>query len=175
MSQAALTVPTLFKCRYRKVNKDALPRWCGSSGDFSFKQEAASLARQDSSMRFLLEIDRKLDTILSLLQSESIEEDFPLKGYVLEISASGLVLESGLPLHTGENLELLLMMGGYPMRMLSVMGEVQGVKETSCLVDGACTPYAVSYECLSEEDRDAVIAFIFQEDRKRIRRQKEES
>lgn len=175
MSETSLIVPTLFKARFRRVDKNALPRWCGVGGDYSFKKDAMALARQDTTMRFLLEMDRKLDTILSLLQTASLEEDFPHKGYVLELGASRLVLECREKLEPGEHMELLLMLGGYPMRMLSVMGTADAETAAPRLVDKSSRTYAVSYECLSEEDRDGVIAFIFQEDRKRIRRRKEES
>lgn len=174
MSDQSLTVPTLFKARYRKVDATALPRWCGNTGDPSFRQDAAALARQDSTMRFLVEMDRKLDAILSLLQSASIEEDFPHQGYVLELSASQLTLECPEKLKQGDHLELLLMMGGYPVRMLSVMGKVGEGEDVEKLVGEASRAYKIRYECLSGEDRDSIIAFIFQEDRRRIRRQKEE-
>ena len=174
MSGSGLSVPTLFKCRFRPVDADALPRWCGATADFSFKQEAAALARQDATMRFLLEMDRKLDTILSLLQNASLKEDFPHDGYVLELGDSSLLLESRQPLTAGEKLELLLMMGGYPLRLLSVMASVQAERQAPRHVDRESRLYALDYECLSQEDRDSLIAFIFQEDRKRIRKQKEE-
>ena len=132
-----------------------------------------NLPRQDSTLRLLLEMDRKLDTTLSLLQTASIEEDFPHKGYVLQVSSTGLMLESSEALKKNEHLELLLMLGGYPMRMVSVMGELTGEKNSTSLVDANSKTYSVSYECLSEEDKDSIIAFLFQENRKRIRKQKE--
>lgn len=176
MSGQYVSVPTLFKGRFRKVEIGAQHRWCiTGTSENTFRQDALALARQDSTMRFLVEMDRKLDSILSLLQRDFIEADFPHEGHILELSASGLVLECVEPLSPGYAMELLLILGGYPMRLLSVMAEVTEQVRGFSLVNPGGRTYRVSYVCQSEEDREAIIGFVFQEDRKRIRRQKEEA
>lgn len=183
MPESSLSVPTQFKVRFRLTERNAAPLWQSTGGgDASFRQDALALSRQDTTMRFLVEMDRKLDAILTLLQNASIEEDFPLRGYVLELNAQSFVLNTSASLSAGQQMELVLMMSGYPMRLFSVMGEVMGRNPVDDLADSLkCSPqydkestYHVAYRCLSEEEREGIIAFIFQEDRKRIRRQKEE-
>ncbi len=174
MADQFISVPTLVKGMFRMVGDDALPRYCGTvrGQGSAVLHDAVALARQDTVMQFLLEMDRKLDAVLNLLQRESLEEGFPLRGYVIELSGSGLALESKVPLSTGDHMELLLLLEEYPQRIISVMGTVLGHRDDAPRVESGARVYSVRYECLYEEDRELIIQFVFREERKRIRQRK---
>jgi hypothetical protein len=175
MSKPSLSVPTSFKCRFRLAEAEALPRWVSApGGEGAFQKDALSLARSDNTMRFLVEMDRKLDIILAHLQSESIEADFPGEGRVLELAHAALAMESGASLEIGRHMEVLLMPEGYPRRLISVMAKVMAEMPNKARTDAANKVYALAYRCFSEEDREALIAYIFQEDRKRSRHSKKD-
>jgi hypothetical protein len=175
MSKPSLSVPTSFKCRFRFTEAGAVPRWVGTpGGESAFIKDALSLARSDNTMRFLMEMDRKLDVILAYMQRESIEADFPGEGRVLELAHAALAMESGESLEIGRHMEVLLMPEGYPRRLISVLAKVMADMPNKPRSDPARKVYALAYQCFSEEDREAIIAFLFQEDRKRIRNSKKD-
>ena len=134
-------------------------------------QDAQGLSRQngDVILRFLLEMDRKLDAIMAMLQRESLAADFPMQGHIVELGGEGLVLRCEERLEESAHLEILLQPDP-PLRMMSVMAQVQGLHGAR---GAAAGDYNATYTCLSEYDRDAMIGFIFSEERKRIREKKE--
>jgi hypothetical protein len=173
MSKPTLSVPTSFTCRFRLAPPDAPPLWSSTSGgDALLRQELPSLARSDVTLRLLLEMDRKLDRILNHMQRESVAADFPFEGRIRELSHTGMIMESADAPSPGQSMELLLMPDLYPQRFISVMAQVTPAAPDIPRADPANTVRALYYTCFSEEDREAIIAFIFQEDRKRIRQTK---
>lgn len=156
------------------VEPGDLPRYCGSVGGTVSTALRDALAGQDSIARFLVEMDRKLDAVLTHLQRESIVENFPHEGLILELSGGGLVLESFHPLTPGDFMELLILPDDYQQRPISVMAEVTRKSPEGHEVAEGHTAYSVRYTCISEEDREQVIQFVFQEERRQIRRRKGE-
>ena len=172
-----LSVPTLLKAHFRKI-KDATSARCRSARALAASSQreellAASRLSEDL-VRFLLEMDRKLDIILSFMEQKSRLEEFPLEGRVVELSGAGLVLETHEPLLAGDHMELLLILDDLPLRMVSLVACVEKVLPAAAEAEGRGAAYGIGFVSVDAEDREAVIQYVFQEDRRRIRIVKEQ-
>lgn len=178
MSDSYLTVPTLIRGRLRKTSGPDAPRiYRGAlpSPTAAMREELLATSRQpELLLRFLAEMDRKLDAALTLLQSEALTREFPKEGHIVAISGQGLSLESKVELRPGSHVEALIMLEEYPLRIISALCRVERSGRAALLPgmhDYACD---LRYTTIAEEDRDAVIRFVFSEERKRIRQRKGE-
>ena len=177
MSDQFVSVPTMIKGRFRMVADGQSPRLCSSglahAGNAVLREEVLAHTRQNEVItRFLIEMDKKLDSILGLLQRESLAADFPHEGRIVQLSGSGLVLECQHPLKAGEHFELLLLMEDLSVGLLSVIAHVEKELSIELLTGESSKAYAMTYTCMQEEDREAIIRFVFSENRKIIRQQK---
>lgn len=178
MTDQFLSVPTLIRGMFRAASGPDSPRLYGGalpSTTGSLREEILASSRvPDLTGRLLAEMDRKLDAVLALLQRDSLVKDFPGEGYVTELSASELVLESEARLSPGSYLELLLLLDEFPMRIVSVLTRVKSPLEGFARTGEARTAYAASITDVEAHDRETIIQFVFREERKRIRRQKDD-
>lgn len=177
MTQQFISVPTLIKGTFRLVEgPDSLQLSLGinSTGSATLSEELLARVRiPEALLAFLVEMDRKLDTILGHMQRDTLSGDFPLEGRIVEISGAGLVLETEHALDTGSHMELLIFLEEFPLRVCSVIAAVDEALPRA-VTGGANKAFSLRFTRLQEEDRDAVIRFVFREDRKRIRAQKGE-
>ena len=177
MSDTYLKVPTLIRGRFRQASGAETPRlYRGAlpSPTAAMRDEllAATSRQPELLIRFLAEMDRKLDAVLTLLQSESLVQEFPDEGHIVELSGQGLVLECNAELTPCSYLELLIMLEEYPMRIVSTLSRVEQARPARALRDMHRHACEVRYVSITEEDREAVIRFVFSEERKRIRQTK---
>jgi hypothetical protein len=176
MSDQFISVPTMIKSRFRILKTADSPRlYAGPSptGGAALLEESLAHARQNEAMiRFLIEMDKKLDAIMAILQRDSLAADFPYEGQVVQIGGSGLVLECRHPLKKGESMELLLTLEEVSLPILSVIARVIEPRTDVALSAASNKAYAMGYDCMSEEHRETLIRFVFSEQRKHIRRQK---
>ena len=176
-----LSVPTFLKARYRTVESAECVRcWVAgkSVGGSSSALRDALLSTSrlsDELTRFLVEMDRKLDDILSHMERETLLEDFPLEGRVVELSGAGLVLETKEGLTHGDHMELLLVLEEIPLRMVSLVARVDAALTGPIVTGPPNRAFRVGFASVTEEDRDHIIHYVFQEDRRRIRMQKSEA
>ena len=173
-----LSVPTVLKARFRKA-RDAQSARClpvrKASGTSPLSEDALAASRLSSELvRFLIEMDRKLDAILGYLERETLTDDFPLEGTVVELGGSGLVLESKEPLAPGQSIELLLVLEALPLRMVSLVARVEEILPDFITEEGPGAVYQLGFVFLDAEDREIVIQYVFQEERRRIRMRKGE-
>lgn len=176
MNKNYLIVSTMTRCRFRMVTDAGSPQlYTGASPSptAALREELLSATRQQEMvLRFLAEIDRKLDAVLSLLQTETLVREFPHEGHVVELGGNSLRFECDKELEQGSPVEILVMLEEYPLRIVSILAEV-AQKESACALPCMhAWSYALRFLSISEDDREAVIRFVFGEERKRIRRQK---
>ena len=176
MSDQFVSVSTMLKGLFRLVEGPDSPMICANmvhTGNASLGEEALLSSRQnDATLRFLIEMDRKLDSIMGLLQRESLVADFPGEGRIVQLSGSGLVFECRQSLSIGQYMELLLLFEEMPLRLLSVMGHVEALRPGKAATGPANKAYDMTYTCMCEEDREGIIRFVFSEQRRMIRQQK---
>jgi hypothetical protein len=117
---------------------------------------------------FLLELNNKLNTVISLLSQEGLENDFPVRAVVTEAGGSGVRLQADDPsLHEGAHVEIVMVLGQIPLRMAGAVGKLTRRE------DGQEGPeWTLDFTRIRERDLDTVIQFVFQEERQRIRERK---
>lgn len=111
---------------------------------------------------FLVNMDRKLDRVLALLSEDNLKEDFPLSLEVREISAAGMKIKTVPPLKPGTLLEVVIVLSRHPLVMAGAKGQVVGV-------DGDTELRRVEFKNIREDDREAIIRYVFQAQREQIR------
>ena len=115
-------------------------------------------------INFLIGMSDQLNYIAALLEKKNLDEEFPYELDGCRISGSGLAFYCEHPLETGVYLEVLLTLNSLPLQMASAIGKI--IKKES-------TPqgekYYIQFTRISEPNLDAIVHFVFQEQRKSIR------
>ena len=177
MSNNFLIVNTLIRGRFRLADNADTPRlYTGAlpSTTAGLREELLSnTSRQPELLiRFLAEMDRKLDAVLTLMQSESLALEFPNEAHIVQLSGYALVMECGHEMREGDFLEFLVMLEEYPLRIVSVLAQVEHKTPAIILPGIHSHSYSLNFIKIEEDDREAVIRFVFSEERKRIRQQR---
>ncbi len=128
-------------------------------------------------VQFLLVLDRKLDMILSHLTRERLENDFPIRAQILDISGAGLLFHTLEPLAVGDYVEIVMLLSQIPLRQAGAIGRL--TRQEPLAPGLLATPgdtsrhlMAMDFTRIRETDLDAVVQFVFQEERRQIREKK---
>ncbi|WP_027368126.1 PilZ domain-containing protein [Desulfocurvibacter africanus] len=162
-------VSTLINGRLRRIvpGRDRA-LFHDSSPTLSFSPQKLAEARlPEPLLEFLLSLDTKLDTLLSLASRQTMEQDFPTEIQVVEISAAGLSFVSLEQFSPGQRVEVVLTLSQAPLRMASALGEVVRVK-----VEGGERRQVLEFTSVRDRDRESIVQFVFQEERSQIRQAK---
>lgn len=111
---------------------------------------------------FLESMDRKLDLLLATLNRERLEKDFPLHLDVREISGAGLRFLARDDIKDNDILEVVMFLGQNPPRMAGAKGKVQAARTLA-------GTFGFEFVKIRQSDQDAVVQFVFQEEREQIR------
>lgn len=170
-----LTIPTCIRVMFRLTDDENSPRiykGMTTPGGGMRDDLLASGRQSDQVLRFLVEMDRKLDAVLALLQRESLVSDFPHTGRIVTLSGAHGILECGHELPSHAYLELLLLLDEFPMRIVSLVARVEERRQAMARTVSSAGVYALRFVRVDEADRETIIRFVFSEDRKRIRQRK---
>ena len=145
---------------------------------FNASSQATSLAGlslkesklPDVLVQFLLEMSQKLDLVVSHLSREQLQDDFPHAADVVELSGAGVQMRTDMALVPGDVLEIVLVLSLFPLRLAGAVGKVIRALDTAP-VDGG-TLWAVDFIRIRENDLDAVVQHVFNEERQHIRERK---
>ena len=116
-------------------------------------------------MRFLAEMDRKLDRVLGLMSQDHLRNDFPLEIEIFELSAAGVKFRTKHPLPVDESLEIVLLLSHVPVRMAGSKGRIVGIEDDTAL-------YRFEFVDTRGSDMEAIVQFVFQQQREQIRNSK---
>ncbi|MGE4552019.1 MAG: PilZ domain-containing protein [Desulfovibrionaceae bacterium] len=112
-------------------------------------------------IEFLLAMNAKLDEILAMQNHERLRQDFPITVEILEISGAGVRFHSPEESFFEDDiLEMVMLLGTQPLRMAGAKGRV---------VERSGGLYGFEFTKIRESDQEAVIQFVFQEQREQIR------
>ena len=112
--------------------------------------------------KFLLQLDAKVDVLLTGMLTSGLEIDFPHAMDVLTISASGLAFTTDVPLARGDWLEVVVRLGGATS---SGIGNIAARN-----IDKSGTPvFTLNFTRIMEEEREKIIRYVFKEERRRLR------
>lgn len=152
----------------RLSSADTRPMYSGQASTYS---ESAPKNLQGSQIpadlfKFLKEMDSKLNTILSLLSRDYLQDQFEHTCIVTEISGAGLQFTSKEEFKEGQAVEMAVIVSQMPFRIVGLVGAIQRIEQ-----EKEEKIYVVEYTSIREEDREAIVQFVFQEQRELIRRQ----
>lgn len=162
-------VSALVSCRLRRL-PPGLERSLfheNAQGLAFSPQKLANAHLPEPLLEFLLNLDAKLDLLLSLASQRSIEQDFPIEGQAVELSAAGLSFISPEAFKTGQKVEIVLALSHAPLRMAGALGEITRAEQV-----GAERRYELDFTSIRDRDREAIVQFVFQEERAKIRESK---
>ncbi|MFW5734877.1 MAG: PilZ domain-containing protein [Oceanidesulfovibrio sp.] len=120
---------------------------------------------------FLIALDAKLDTLVSMASRDRLEQDFPIPVTTYEISGNGVRFHSAADLVPGEHYEIVLFLSRMPLRLAGAVGAVLESRAPSG-ADQLSPQWALQFTRIREQDLDAVVQFVFQQERRAIRERK---
>jgi hypothetical protein len=115
-------------------------------------------------LQFLRSMDEKLTAILNLLNERSLADDFPIPVLVHDISGAGLRMSSSHPFATGMRVEIVVVLGSFPLQIAGTLGTIVRRDE----VEGTAL-WAVEFTDIRDSEREKIIQFVFQEQRQSLR------
>jgi hypothetical protein len=122
----------------------------------------------------LLQMDEKLDQILTKLSKEEVDRGLLAKqGIGINISGSGMNVVVEEPVELGQIIQAHFVLSRIPLVFIDAFGEVLRVKP---LDENGTVTYNLGIEFLDlkPNDRERIIACVFQRERKNIRERKSE-
>ncbi|WP_272699866.1 PilZ domain-containing protein [Desulfovibrio sp. Fe33] len=114
---------------------------------------------------FLAEMDRKLDQIISMLGQDSVKTDFAIPVEVMEISAAGVKFRSRECFDIDAPLEIIIYLSQAPLRLAGSKGRILEQEPDTGL-------YRFEFVDLRGSDMEAIVQFVFKEQREQIRNSK---
>jgi len=96
-----------------------------------------------------------------------LQEDFPIRAEVIEISGAGLKFVSKEKFEQEQALEMAIILSQFPLRIAGVVGVILRVEHLRNL-----PVYVVKFTNIREHDRESIVQFVFQEQREQIRERK---
>ncbi|THB62895.1 MAG: PilZ domain-containing protein [Desulfovibrio sp.] len=161
------TAPTNIRAMYRRMaSAESLPVFYDATPLMSEHAmpslEASGLS--EGLAAFLTELNTKLDSILSLLTTDQLTDDFPLTAQVMEISGQGALFVSPEKISPGDSLEMVFVLSRMPLRLAGGVVQVTDVDT----FDGS-PRYRGRFTNIRQRDQEALVQFVFHEQRQQIR------
>jgi hypothetical protein len=117
---------------------------------------------------FLMQIDEKLNRILDTLGADQPDPDAVEVSETMNISGSGASLLLKQPLDVGQLLEISLKIPYFPLGLFKTKGKVVRVLPRRYNNEDLFE-VGIQFLNLSDEQREKIVAYTFQQQRKRLR------
>ncbi len=131
-----------------------------------------SAASDDATLTVLRWLDFKLDLILYHLRLSQHELHFPYVTHTTDISGSGMGLADPQGLAVGDTILFVLELPDAPYRAIYGSAKVIWLKENPKPGEAPC---AVQLVDISEVDRERIVRFTFQQQRRELAKRNEEA
>ncbi len=118
----------------------------------------------DELLAFLKNLDEKLDTIVSLLNRQELETDFPFVIEVTELSAAGIKFTGKEAFSENDYLELALVLNHLPLKTIGAICQIIRQEPIDDKVE-----WVAQFTNIRNSDREAIIQHVFYEQREEIR------
>lgn len=122
----------------------------------------------ESMLDFLEAINTKLDMLLSIASQDHLQNNFPESIAIVEISGAGLIFTAKRDFQLDDKVELVMFLSQVPLRIAGAIGRIHRRDE----VNGQ-PAWVVDFTSIRESDREAVVRFVFQQQREKIRESKQ--
>ena len=155
--------------RYHPSCKSERPRTTEFQGDFIVRSEG----EEKELFTYMKVLDKKLDTIIELLEAKKSEDSYKSLYTRVNISGAGIRFLSDGPLNMGARVELRIALPTSPFSRLSTLCEVVRT-EQSATDEGTGWQIALKFIVINEYDRDVLINYIFTKEREKMRSEKDD-
>lgn len=165
-----LRIPTKLRARLRLVATETEPQLFREAPIVSSSVTAMELKNSgmhEALVNALMNIDRKLDMLIGLHASASLEDDFPQACEVVEISGAGIKGISDRPLPVGQLAEVVITLTQLPIRMAAAIGVV--LREET---EEGRFAWALDFTKIRDRDLESIVQFVFQTQRDEMRGKK---
>lgn len=126
--------------------------------------EAAQAGLPDGLGQYLQSMNEKLDSILALLNQQSLQEDFPAAVLVHDISGAGVRFSSPDRFEVGQAVEMVIVLGGQPQALAGAMGVI--LREEEHLGQ---TVWALGFQEMRDAEREKIIQYVVARQREELR------
>jgi hypothetical protein len=156
----------------RRLSSPDEPAWFKGSPTLATAAEVDLLKSAvpnvpEALLAFMNAINNKLDLLLSLVNQERLQHEFPLVVETVEVSGAGLIFESSAHLALQDHLEIVLVLAQFPLTMASGIGTI--VRRDQRL---GRPQWALEFTTIREVDQETIIRAVFEEQREAIRASK---
>ena len=164
------SITTYLRARFRMLEGEDDPACASYSTLSSASTETrdaflASSQLPESVIRFLNQLDRKINILLVRSLNASLEQDFPHTMEINAISAAELKFTTALPLAPGDWLEIIINLGQQGLQTASGIGRVEKRRTGK----NGSSVFSFTFIRLAEEEREKIFRFVFSEERKLLR------
>jgi len=126
----------------------------------------------DELFAYMRIINKKLDTIIDLLNKSQYGEIYHCVQTEIILSGSGVQFESQISLKAGDYAELKIIVPIFPYPKITILCQV--VRSESLHGDiGGTFRIAMQFLVINEKDRDLLVNYIFEKERECLRQKKE--
>jgi hypothetical protein len=126
--------------------------------------EAAQDAMPDGLVQYLRSMNEKLNTILTLLTQQSLQEDFPFPILVHDISGAGLRFSSEQEFRLGQDVEAVIALGSQPHSLAGATGTL--IREEEHLGQRV---WALEFKEMRDSEREKIVQFVVARQREKLR------
>jgi hypothetical protein len=158
-------VETTLKAHVRRLGPGRFtPLFGGPQTPAPTLSEAAQPGLPDGLVQFLCSMNEKLDSILTLLNLQRLQEDFPVPALVHDISGAGVRFSSPERFEVGQDVEMVIVLGGQPQILAGAMGAV--LREEEYLGQ---TVWALGFQEMRDSEREKIIQYVVARQREELR------
>jgi len=144
---------------------------CIDSNDINRREE--EITPNACMIDFLLRMDEKLDQILAMLSKDGEDKGRLNQGIGTNLSGTGMNIMTDKPVEPGKIIHTNFVLLRFPLVFIDVFGEV--LRVTPVDEDGKTLYHiGVKFLDLDQNDRERIIAWVFQRQREIIRKRKGE-
>jgi len=104
---------------------------------------------------------------VSFVSQDRLQNDFQETVEVVELSGGGLKFSSEKKFKPGDALEIVLVLSQIPLRLAAAVGKIERSE-----IMNKRPVWVLEFTNVRESDLEAVVAFVFKEEREKIRGQK---
>lgn len=126
--------------------------------------EAAQASMPDGLLTYLKNMNGKLNSILSLLTQQSLQEDFPVPVLIHDISGAGLRLSASHELRLGQDVEVVIALGSQPQTLAGATGTLIREEEHR-----GQRVWALEFKEMRDSEREKIVQFVVSRQREQLR------
>lgn len=118
----------------------------------------------DTLLQFLGIMDEKLNTILGLLNRQTLSDDFPIPILIHDISGAGLRFNSELEFELGTAVEVVIALGSHTQVLAGAIGHV--IRRDDC---NGLVLWAMGFKDMRDSEREKIIQYVVAQQREQLR------